>query len=108
MSWIAPSPVHWNESFCDEQEAGPFAYWKHCHRPRRHTKRNTQAPYYRDVEYALPFGPLGNIANSIFAPHAMLRSTFAYRHQATILWLDRLAAKYRTAPIPAASPKKAL
>lgn len=91
VSWIATiTSFIWNESFCDEQEAGPFAYWKHCHRLRATTQNNTAGTLVTDdVEYALPFGPLGNIANAIFV-RRQLRATFAYRHQATLACLAAL------------------
>lgn len=91
VSWIANiTAFTWNESFCDEQETGPFAYWKHCHSLRTATQNNTAGTLITDeVEYALPLGRLGAIANAIFV-RRQLQATFAYRHQATLACLAAL------------------
>jgi ligand-binding SRPBCC domain-containing protein len=86
----------WNNSFCDEQEQGPFAYWNHCHRVREEEQNGVPGTRVTDsVEYALPFGALGQLANTLIVARQM-RSTFKYRHKATLLWLERVAAPYRS------------
>jgi ligand-binding SRPBCC domain-containing protein len=75
----------WNDHFCDRQLRGPFAYWHHCHSLRPETRTGISPPgtLLRDeIEYELPLGRLGDLANRIFITH-QLRSTFAYRHTRT-------------------------
>lgn len=99
LKWKARiTGFEWNRSFCDEQETGPFAYWQHCH--HLHCG-SAEAPgnvtqISDEVEYALPLGPLGNVANGLFVERQM-RATFAYRHRATLEWLERLIPGSKTA-----------
>ena len=87
----------WNDHFCDIQLRGPFAYWRHCHRLHPETRANTvgvliHGTLVRDeVEYELPYGPLGGLAQRLFIAR-QLRSTFAYRHQRTLELLPRMFA----------------
>ena len=77
-----------NDHFCDTQLRGPFAYWHHCHRV--HPEARTQPPgtlipgtlLSDDIEYELPFGKLGDLAQRLFIAR-QLRSTFAYRQART-------------------------
>lgn len=88
----------WNSFFCDEMEEGPFAYWKHCHRIREESRDGVAGSrIVDDVEYALALGPLGVAANSLFIAH-QIRSTFNYRHKATLEWLERVAGPYKSSP----------
>ena len=95
----------WNDHFCDIQHRGPFRAWKHCHhltpqtRPSTSTSRPpTPGTLLRDhVEYALPLGPLGAIANLLFV-RAQLRSTFRYRHRRTAELLPQFAANIAARP----------
>jgi ligand-binding SRPBCC domain-containing protein len=91
VSWIACiTSFEWNESFCDEQESGPFASWKHCHRLVATPQNDAAGTLISDeVEYALPLGPLGAIANAVFV-RRQLHATFHYRQQATLDCLGRL------------------
>jgi ligand-binding SRPBCC domain-containing protein len=84
ISWEAEiTEFVWNDHFCDHQLRGPFTYWHHCHSLRSVTRTNTSGTLLRDeVEYELPLGKIGNLANHFFVT-AQLRSTFAYRHQRT-------------------------
>jgi ligand-binding SRPBCC domain-containing protein len=99
MSWrVRIAEFEWNDHFCDVQEDGPFAAWKHCHHTRPESRDGVAGTLTEDsIEYSLPLGALGKIANAVVIER-MLRYTFAYRHQATIVGLDRIAAKYRTSP----------
>ena len=74
----------WNDHFCDHQLRGPFAYWHHCHSVRPEVRTGASAgTLLRDkVEYELPLGRLGELANHLFIPR-QLRSTFDYRHKRT-------------------------
>jgi ligand-binding SRPBCC domain-containing protein len=78
----------WNDHFCDTQLRGPFAYWKHCHSLHPETRANLQGvlihgTLLRDqVEYTLPLGPLGLIAQKLVVAR-QLQSTFNYRQRRT-------------------------
>lgn len=85
-SWVALiEDFHWNERFCDRQIEGPFRYWRHCHRVQEWQQETTGEDgtlLIDAVEYDLPFGRLGKIANQV-AVKRMLRQLFAYRHRRT-------------------------
>jgi ligand-binding SRPBCC domain-containing protein len=89
ISWNAEiSEFVWNNHFCDQQVRGPFAYWHHCHhvQPQRRTN-DSGIPVFGtllndEVEYELPLGKLGDIADTII--NWQLRKTFAYRHSRTL------------------------
>jgi len=89
IPWEAEiSEFIWNDHFCDRQLRGPFSYWRHCHHLQPETRTtDTGLPVsgtrLRDqVEYELPLGKLGEIANSILV-RRQLKSTFKYRHTRT-------------------------
>ncbi|MBB5317761.1 SRPBCC family protein [Tunturibacter empetritectus] len=89
VSWDAEiSEFVWSDHFCDQQLHGPFAYWHHCHQVKSETRTEvsgspTPGTLLEDkVDYELPLGKFGNIANSLFVI-SQLRSTFAYRHART-------------------------
>lgn len=86
ISWDARiTEFEWNDHFCDQQDAGPFAYWRHCHRiePRLNIATGTEGSLLHDVvEYELPMGAIGEIANKLFVGR-QLKSTFAYRQKRT-------------------------
>ena len=70
----------WLHGFCDIQLRGPFKYWRHCHTVQS-TRNGT---LLRDaVDYELPLGPLGNLANTLFVRH-QLAATFRYRQRRTL------------------------
>jgi len=81
---IAGIPVKWiteiqdvNESklFYDVQLKGPYKVWKHRH----HFEAIGDQTIMKDeIEYALPFGILGRIANFLFV-RKQVRSIFEYR-----------------------------
>jgi ligand-binding SRPBCC domain-containing protein len=87
----------WNDHFCDTQIRGPFSYWRHCHRVAPETRPNdsgipTQGTLLRDeVEYALPYGSLGELAQRHIIAR-QIRSTFDYRHRRTLEILPRILA----------------
>jgi ligand-binding SRPBCC domain-containing protein len=78
----------WNDHFCDQQLRGPFAYWHHCHHVQLQTRTDDSGArvsgtlLHDEVEYELPFGKLGDIANRIITHQ--LHKTFAYRHTRTL------------------------
>jgi ligand-binding SRPBCC domain-containing protein len=89
VSWDAEiSEFAWNDHFCDQQLRGPLAYWRHCHHVKPETRTEVSGSttsgtlLHDEVNYELPLGKLGNLANSLFVA-SQLRSTFAYRHART-------------------------
>jgi ligand-binding SRPBCC domain-containing protein len=77
--------VHWRTRievveapnwFVDVQEKGPYALWRHRHTFRDLGGGNTEI---KDrVEYAMPFGPLGEVAYHLFVKQS-LTQIFDYR-----------------------------
>lgn len=76
LRWVTRIPlVEAPHRFVDEQEKGPYAYWRHEHI----LKPQGQGTLMEDiVTYRLPLGPLGSIAHRIFVKRR-LESIFAYR-----------------------------
>ncbi len=76
--------------FVDEQAKGPYAWWRHAHS----FKAVDGGTLVRDeVRYALPFGPLGELAHAL-AVRKRLRHIFDFREK-TIMNLfstDKVAA----------------
>lgn len=64
--------------FVDEQESGPYAYWRHTH---AFTADGDGTLIHDQVEYALPFGPLGRLAHGLFVRRTLER-IFDHRHDA--------------------------
>lgn len=68
-----------NRLFVDEQEKGPFAYWRHEHRFRS----VGQGSELEDrIEFRLPGGPLVNWLGAPFV-RWQLKQLFEYRHKVT-------------------------
>ena len=65
--------------FTDRQHLGPFGAWHHLHRFEDVGDKQTRLEDV--VTYALPFGPLGRVGNTL-AQQAIDRM-FAYRHRVT-------------------------
>lgn len=85
---LGPIRVEWhavhtefekNRLFVDEQEKGPFAYWRHEHRFR---SVGTGTELEDAIEFRLPGGPLVNWVGAPFAKWQLAR-LFAYRHKVT-------------------------
>ncbi len=62
--------------FVDEQLDGPYAFWHHTHTFRPLPGGGTELGDV--VRYALPLGPLGELAHAL-AVRRQLRQVFAYR-----------------------------
>lgn len=75
----------WNEFFCDEQRRGPFKYFRHCHRIRAERNGTVVSD---NVEYELPFGVLGDVANNVLMKR-QIRSLFRHRQKMLPLLLER-------------------
>ncbi len=65
-------------SFSDTQENGPYESWNHAHRFREIPEG---VEMIDRVEYALPFGPIGRIAHTLWVK-AQLRAIFDFREKA--------------------------
>ncbi len=94
LRWLARIPeFQWNDHFCDEQLAGPFRYWRHCHSVRSETRNNVEGTVVRDhVDYELPGGRLGDLANML-GGRLQIRFIFRYRHRQTAKLLPEFAEK---------------
>ena len=88
----------WNEHFCDVQERGPFRFWTHCHSFESETRPNdagmmTNGTVLRDdVEYQMPMGALGVIAQKMFVAR-QVRNTFGFRRARVRLILPQLLGR---------------
>lgn len=70
--------------FVDEQEAGPYALWRHIHE----FESQGGSTLVRDVvDYAVPLGPLGSLAHFLFV-EGLLGSIFDFRRGAIRRLLD--------------------
>jgi ligand-binding SRPBCC domain-containing protein len=66
--------------FVDEQRFGPYRFWHHQHLFREADGGTEMTDI---VDYALPFGPLGELAHR-FSFRSRVEGIFAYRRQALI------------------------
>jgi ligand-binding SRPBCC domain-containing protein len=77
------------ETMVDEQIKGPFATWKQT----RHVAATQLGATLTDtVEYTLPFGALGRLADTLFV-RKQIENMFAYRQQATKKLLELSASQ---------------
>lgn len=79
------------EMFADEQESGPFAFWRHQHRFT--PTGSTSSRLTDDIGYQIPLGQLGSLLGGSHV-RERLGAMFAYRHRVTRDDLA-LAARYR-------------
>ncbi len=93
LPWLALiEDFRWNESFCDVQLRGPFAYWRHCHTVRDEERHGQAGTMVRDdVTYQLPFWPASAVGAPL-GPVAM-ELMFAYRQRQAAVLVPRFAAK---------------
>jgi len=72
-------------SFVDVQLRGPYRLWRHTHT----FEATPEGTDVRDhVEYALPFGPLGQLAHALIVKRD-LEQIFAYRRDVIAQLLER-------------------
>jgi len=90
LAWDAYiAEFRWNDFFCDEQRRGPFRYFRHCHRVRDESRASVAGAVVSDaVEYELPLGLLGDLAN-ILVVKQQIRALFAYRQRMLLKLLSR-------------------
>ncbi len=95
------SEFRWNEHFCDVIDGrGPFRTWRHCHwlhtalnpKPGLMRRARTGTLLVDQVEYTLPFGLLGRLANAV-AVRRQIAGVFRYRHRMTTELLKAYAAQ---------------
>lgn len=88
IRWVArytdfrpPKSVVFGEEgrWTDEQEAGPFAYWKHQHEFEAVDSKTTLVIDH--VTYRPPYGPLGYLLDPVLIRPA-IKKMFAHRHKA--------------------------
>jgi len=94
VPWDAEiTDFEWDDHFCDVQHRGPFTYWKHCHRLEPQMRGVLPGTLLVDhIEYELPLGPLGDLANRLFVK-AQMESIFLYRQKLTAELLPRMGAE---------------
>ena len=82
MRWDARIvEFEWNNHFCDEQAAGPFAYWRHCHRVSEETREGIPGTQILDdLIYELPLGIFSEPAHSLIV-RRQIKGIFRYRQQ---------------------------
>lgn len=82
LQWEAYiAEFRWNDYFCDEQRKGPFRYFRHCHRVSEAERDGVKGSIVADaVEYELPFGFLGDLANAL-GMKRQVAYLFAYRQK---------------------------
>jgi ligand-binding SRPBCC domain-containing protein len=82
LEWDAYiAEFRWEDYFCDEQRRGPFKYFRHCHRIRDEIRDGVPGSVVSDaVEYELPLGLLGDIANGL-GVNRQIRSVFKHRQR---------------------------
>src|SRR5215213_8210042 len=94
IRWVAkivehqpPHAVVFGEEarFVDEQESGPFAFWRHEHEFEHVDERTTRVT--DRLTYRVPFGPLGWIADAVFVRRQLV-AMFRYRHAQTKRMLE--------------------
>lgn len=76
MHWVTEiSHVEPLRYFIDDQKAGPFALWRHKH---QFTEVPGGVEMVDTLDYAIPLGILGQLANSLFVKREV-RRIFEYR-----------------------------
>lgn len=82
VEYAPPHAVGFGEEarFVDEQESGPFAYWRHEHEFERVDDKTTRL--LDRVTYRVPLGPIGWLADWVFVRWSII-SMFKHRHAIT-------------------------
>jgi len=69
--------VEQDKSFVDEQRKGPYSLWRHKHIFEQHPEGVMMTD---SLEYALPLGPLGSIAHTLYVK-SKLQQIFDFRYE---------------------------
>ena len=78
ISWVTEiKAVEEGVAFIDEQRFGPYAFWHHRH---QFTEIKGGVRMHDLVHYALPMGPFGAIAHSLFVKAKLMR-IFSFRRK---------------------------
>lgn len=78
MRWITEiKGVDPGSRFMDTQRSGPYALWEHTH---TFTTIAEGTLMHDHIKYALPMGPLGTLAHSLFV-RRQLENLFEYREE---------------------------
>ena len=78
QTWLSEiKNIRERHSFVDEQKIGPYKLWHHYHEIRAEDKG---IRFTDTVHYALPFGPLGTIAEALYV-RRMLHHIFDFRQE---------------------------
>jgi ligand-binding SRPBCC domain-containing protein len=86
LEWDACiTKFRWNDFFCDEQRRGPFRYFHHCHRILEEENGSIVSDA---VEYELPLGILGDLANGL-AVRRQIKALFRHRQKMLLKLLIR-------------------
>jgi ligand-binding SRPBCC domain-containing protein len=102
IRWLG-APISWKTVitayepplfFEDEQVKGPYALWRHHH---SFEEVDDGTVISDRVEYALPLGPLGRLAQLLV--RRQLRGIFEYRQRALMQLLGGDAAGYGFSPV---------
>jgi ligand-binding SRPBCC domain-containing protein len=81
--------------FVDEQESGPFKFWRHEHEFERVDEKSTRV--VDRLTYRVPFGPIGWLADAVFV-RPKLKRLFRYRHDHLRRLLED--SPRRSSPLP--------
>lgn len=107
---VEESETHFQ--FQDIQLSGPFAHWLHTHRIEKATNsytgrsgktatlENPGTWIIDDVEYVMPFGIFGRIAEKVFARN-QLEDMFYFRKSATLELLGKAQKEQKDSSSPA-------
>jgi ligand-binding SRPBCC domain-containing protein len=80
----------WNSHFCDVQIRGPFARFRHRHGFKFEPRNGSAGTLLTDdIEYSMPFGPLGRIAGATV--RAQMEQAFAARQDRLPILLMAIA-----------------
>jgi ligand-binding SRPBCC domain-containing protein len=81
LNWMTEiTHVSDRKYFIDEQRFGPYQFWHHQH----HFSEVSGGTAMHDIlTYGLPFGPIGQIANSVFVK-SKVKEIFEYRRKKVI------------------------
>lgn len=78
----------WNDQFCDVQENGPFAYWKHVHYVREEIRERINGTLITDdVVYQIKLGRVGDLAHGLFIGD-QIKNLFSYRQPQVLKLLE--------------------